>query len=70
MTVIASNVAELVGISYSDPILVDLTPPDILYVYDGRLSGEFTLQLSFDVIVKKIFIGIKPYPSKITLINS
>nr|XP_034332757.1 uncharacterized protein LOC105327902 isoform X2 [Crassostrea gigas] len=39
VTVIASNVAELVGISYSDPILVDLTPPDILYVYDGRLSG-------------------------------
>lgn len=56
MTVIASNVAELVGISYSDPILVDLTPPDILYVYDGRLSGEFTLQLSFDVIVKEIFL--------------
>lgn len=38
VTVIASNAAELVGISYSKPVLVDLTPPDIVYVYDGRLS--------------------------------
>ncbi|XP_052707847.1 uncharacterized protein LOC128183063 isoform X2 [Crassostrea angulata] len=38
VTVIASNAAELVGISYSKPVLVDLTPPEIVYVYDGRLS--------------------------------
>ena len=35
MTVTASNTAELVGISYSDPIRVDLTPPIILNVNDG-----------------------------------
>lgn len=38
----ASNAAELIGISYSDPIIVDLTPPEIIYVYDGRLHGSFT----------------------------
>ena len=42
MTVTATNTAELVGISYSDPIHVDLTPPDIFYVNDGRgESKEF-----------------------------
>lgn len=58
VTVIASNAAELVGISYSDPILVDLTPPDISYVYDGRLSGEFAFGLFFSSIVKEMFIEI------------
>jgi hypothetical protein len=33
---IATNAAGLRGISYSDPILVDLTPPNIKFVYDGR----------------------------------
>ena len=32
----ATNAAGLKGISYSDPILVDLTPPDIKFVYDGE----------------------------------
>ncbi|XP_062606252.1 uncharacterized protein LOC134268062, partial [Saccostrea cucullata] len=36
VTVTASNAADLHGISYSPPILVDLTPPAILFVYDGR----------------------------------
>lgn len=50
MTVIASNAAELVGISYSNPVLVDLTPPDIVYVYDGRLSSKC---LKDDCVIKK-----------------
>lgn len=37
----ASNAAELIGVSYSDPIIVDLTPPEIIYVYEGRLHGMF-----------------------------
>lgn len=36
VTAIATNAAGLRGISYSDPILVDLTPPNIKFVYDGR----------------------------------
>lgn len=40
VTVIASNAAELIEISYSKPVLMDLTPPDIVYVYDGRLSSK------------------------------
>lgn len=35
ITAIATNGADLRGISYSDPILVDLTPPDIKFVNDG-----------------------------------
>ena len=42
VTVIATNTAELVGTSYSDPIHVDLTSPDILYVYDGRSSSKIS----------------------------
>ncbi|XP_078322971.1 uncharacterized protein LOC111122905 [Crassostrea virginica] len=40
VTAVASNVAGLQGISYSEPILVDLTPPDIVHVFDGDLSNE------------------------------
>ena len=40
VTVTATNTAELVGVSYSDPIHVDLTPPDIVQVYDGRSSSK------------------------------
>ncbi|XP_065943774.1 uncharacterized protein [Magallana gigas] len=40
ITAIASNVVGLQGISYSEPVLVDLTPPDIVNVYDGDLSNE------------------------------
>ena len=36
VTAIATNAAGLRGVSFSDPILVDLTPPDIKYIYDGR----------------------------------
>ena len=36
ITAIATNAAGLKGVSFSDPILVDLTPPDIKYVYDGQ----------------------------------
>ena len=35
ITVIATNAAGLKGISYSDPILLDLTPPIVNFVYDG-----------------------------------
>ena len=40
VTVTATNTAELVGISYSDPIHVDLTPPDFVQVNDGRSSSK------------------------------
>jgi hypothetical protein len=36
ITVIATNAAGLKGVAFSDPLLVDLTPPDIKYVYDGQ----------------------------------
>ena len=39
VTAIATNTAGLKGVSYSDPILVDLTPPDIKYVNDG--AGKY-----------------------------
>ncbi|XP_063415906.1 uncharacterized protein LOC134697555 [Mytilus trossulus] len=39
ITAIATNAADMRGISYSDPILVDLTPPDIKFVNDG-LGGD------------------------------
>ncbi|CAG2222618.1 unnamed protein product [Mytilus edulis] len=40
VTAIATNAAGLRGVSFSDPILVDLTPPDIKYIYDGRGADE------------------------------
>jgi hypothetical protein len=36
ITAIATNAAGLKGVSFSDPVLVDLTPPNIKYVYDGQ----------------------------------
>lgn len=39
VTAIATNAVGLRGVSYSDPILVDLTPPDIKYVNDG--AGKY-----------------------------
>jgi hypothetical protein len=45
ITVIATNAAGLKDISYSDPILVDLTPPIINFVYDGRGRQLFVLLL-------------------------
>ncbi|CAC5386468.1 unnamed protein product [Mytilus coruscus] len=46
VTAIATNAAELRGVSYSDPILVDLTPPDIKYVYDGAGTDEDAWELN------------------------
>ena len=41
VTVAARNAAQLVGVATSRPVLVDLTPPIILYVRDGgRDQGE------------------------------
>ncbi|XP_061193435.1 uncharacterized protein LOC133201664 [Saccostrea echinata] len=40
ITAVASNMAGLDGLSYSAPVLVDLTPPEIVHVYDGRLTSE------------------------------
>ena len=42
ITAIATNGADLRGISYSDPILVDLTPVDIKFVNDG-LGKQYIL---------------------------
>lgn len=39
ITTVAMNAAGLRGVSFSDPVYVDLTPPEINYVYDGR--GRF-----------------------------
>jgi hypothetical protein len=36
ITAIATNAAGLKGVSFSDPVLVDLTPPNIKYVYDEQ----------------------------------
>ena len=36
VTTVATNAAGLRGVAYSDPILVDLTPPNIQFVYDGQ----------------------------------
>ncbi|CAC5370733.1 unnamed protein product [Mytilus coruscus] len=40
VTAIAANAAGLRGVSFSDSILVDLTPPDIKYVNDGAGTDE------------------------------
>ncbi|KAK3103765.1 hypothetical protein FSP39_021725 [Pinctada imbricata] len=40
ITVIARNTVGLQSVIYSDPLLVDLTAPDIKGVYDGRITGE------------------------------
>ncbi|CAG2233139.1 unnamed protein product [Mytilus edulis] len=46
VTAIATNAAGLRGVSYSDPILVDLTPPDIKYVNDGAGPDELAWELN------------------------
>lgn len=55
ITAIASNVVGLQGISYSEPVLVDLTPPDIVNVYDGDLSSK----LYYQCIVFIIYIFVQ-----------
>lgn len=40
VTAIAKNSAGLQGVSYSDKILVDLTPPNIEEVLDGDFLGD------------------------------
>ena len=40
VTVIAVNAASLRTVSYSDPILIDLTPPSFEWVYDGPVRGK------------------------------
>ena len=54
VTAVASNVAGLQGISYSDPILVDLTPPYIVHVFDGDLSSKFNIFIIFFAYEYKI----------------
>ena len=39
VTVTAMNAAELVGLAYSGPVIIDITPPEIEYVYDGDIEG-------------------------------
>ncbi|XP_056015772.1 uncharacterized protein LOC125675332 [Ostrea edulis] len=53
ITVTSLNTAELLGISYSVPIIVDLTPPIISYVYDGRSSsGDEDAWTDSEVVLK------------------
>ncbi|XP_060580924.1 uncharacterized protein LOC132737608 [Ruditapes philippinarum] len=40
ITVVAVNAAGLRTVSYSEPILIDLTPPTCNYVYDGSIIGQ------------------------------
>lgn len=40
VTALATNAAGLQGVAYSSKILVDLTPPQFVGVYDGRLRRE------------------------------
>ena len=39
------NAAELVGLAHSDRVIIDITPPEIEYVYDGDIEvmGESVL---------------------------
>ena len=39
ISVVAINGAGLRTISYSDPLLIDLTPPEFDYVNDGFIKG-------------------------------
>lgn len=39
VTVVAENAAGLRTVSHSDPVLIDLSPPEFLYVYDGSEQG-------------------------------
>lgn len=54
VTAVASNVAGLHGISYSEPVLVDLTPPDIVNVYDGdilsKIYNKYIVFIIYDFI--------------------
>ena len=40
VTVTAMNAAELVGLAYSGPVIIDTTPPVIEYVYDGDVEEK------------------------------
>ena len=57
ITAIATNAAGLSAVAYSDPVLVDLTPPNIKYVYDGRgMYNFFHFDLtSFNDILFMVF---------------
>jgi hypothetical protein len=41
ITVIAINAAGLRTVSYSDPIMIDLTKPECQFVNDGPVLGKF-----------------------------
>ncbi|CAC5386461.1 unnamed protein product [Mytilus coruscus] len=46
VTAIATNAAGLRGVSFSNPILVDLTPPNIRFVNDGAGTDEDAWELN------------------------
>ncbi|XP_076085327.1 uncharacterized protein LOC143056126 [Mytilus galloprovincialis] len=46
VTTIATNAAGLRGVSFSDPILVDLTPPEFEFVNDGAGTDEDAWELN------------------------
>ena len=52
VTVIACNTAGQTAVTYSTPILVDLTPANITGVYDGRIIGNY-----FRIFIVCINIG-------------
>ena len=43
VTVVAINRAGLRTVSYSDPIIIDKTPPVFLGIYDGDTLGGFSI---------------------------
>jgi hypothetical protein len=44
VTVIAINAAGFRTISYSDPIMIDLTRPECKFVNDGPVQGKFKVE--------------------------
>jgi hypothetical protein len=45
ITVIAINAAGLLTVSYSDPIMIDLTKPECHFVNDGPVLGKFEVMV-------------------------
>ena len=61
ISVVAVNGAGLRTISYSDPLLVDLTPPVFEYVYDGFIDGRLAAVISWTINVKVMTFELPVY---------
>ena len=55
VTVVAVNGAGLRTISHSEPVYVDLTPPEFVYLYDGTTHGKAFWNVHVVVMVKSMF---------------